>query len=265
MRGLMDAAEGFGVRVHFFKIANGLEEGCDFGVYREALERGHDVDCHTYNHIRLDLAPPHRLDEDLKRANALLKAKLGVEPVVIRGPGGYPAGALGPASRKVILANGFRYVSGEYNGALYAKRVEESARDAEAHPPHRHPEGLVELPIHGQSDRGFFDRIACTDEAAYESWRAQYGHKPVPPGWRCPWTPPDALARWIQLLTQCLDYAYEKRLLYILCCHPYSHYLHDPDNRTLPAILKHLRAKDEPVWVGTLRGVIRDLLVTGGR
>jgi peptidoglycan/xylan/chitin deacetylase (PgdA/CDA1 family) len=261
MRRLMDAAERFDARLHFFKIANGLEEGRDYSVYQDALRRGHDVDCHTYNHLNLAYTPPEELDGDLRRANALLREKLGVEPTILRGPGGYPAGALGEDSRRVILANGFRYVSGEYNGGEYQATLEDSACDAGRHPPHRFPDGLVELPFHGFTDRTFFDQAACADEGAYQRWREQWGHRAVPPGWRCPWTAPDALARWIGLLKKCVDHAYEKRLLYVFCSHPYSHYLHDPENTVLPELLRHVRVKGEPVWVGTLRDVIRKLVV----
>src|SRR5690242_13177930 len=37
MRRMMDVAEEFGVRLHWFKICNGLEDGCDWSVYEEAL------------------------------------------------------------------------------------------------------------------------------------------------------------------------------------------------------------------------------------
>lgn len=260
MRRMMAMAEQFGVRLHFFKIANGLEGDCDYSVYREMLERGHDVDCHTYNHVNLAHTDPTRLDMDLQLANALLKAKLGVEPVVIRGPGGYRLGTLGRASRLVILANGFRYVSGQYNGADYGDRLHDAATDTAANPPYRFDDGLVELPMHGLTDRGYFDQVVCADAGAYERWRQQYGHQPVPADWQCPWTAPDALDRWIAYLKMCIDFCYEHRRLYILCAHPYSHYLHDPDNTVLGELLSHLSSKPEPVWTGTLRDVIRQIL-----
>ncbi len=260
MRGMMGIAERFGTRLHFFKIANGLEDGCDYSVYREALERGHDVDSHTYSHVNLASTPPERLNDELLRANLLLKAKLGVDPVVLRGPGGYPAGALGPASRKVILASGFRFVSGEYNGDLYRGDMKGCERDAAVHPPHSFPDGLVELPVHGKTDRAFFDQDKCISPEAFLQWRAEHGHQPVASGWRCPWTAAGALREWIDLLKRCVDYVYDNRLLYVFCSHPYSHYLHDPENQVLGDLLSHIRGKEERVWVGTLRGVIRELL-----
>ena len=75
------------------------------------------------------------------------------------------------------------------------------------------------------------------------------------PGWQCPWTAPGALDDWIDYHGQCLDFAYEQRLLWVAVWHPYSHYLHDPDNRVLPALLEHARSKPEPVFLGTLRDV----------
>jgi len=39
----------------------------------------------------------------------------------------------------------------------------------------------------------------------------------------------------------------------IICWHPYSHYLHDPENRMLPAMLEHCASKPERMWVCTVR------------
>jgi hypothetical protein len=52
------------------------------------------------------------------------------------------------------------------------------------------------------------------------------------------------------------DIAYEQRLVWVACWHPYSHYLHDPENRMLPAMLQHCAAKPERVWVGTFRDAV---------
>ncbi len=42
--------------------------------------------------------------------------------------------------------------------------------------------------------------------------------------------------------------------------HPYSFYLHDPQSRFLQEMLVHIRAKPEPVWIGTLRDAIREII-----
>jgi len=260
MRRLMDAAEQFDVRLHFFKIANGLEQGNDWSVYREALERGHDIDSHTYSHLNLAYtADPGELDADLRRANVLLKDSLDIDPVVLRGPGGYLAGKLPPANRQVILKNGFRYVSGEFNAHAECAQDTDIAQDALRHPPFRYADGLVEIPIHGWTDRAFFDSMSSR-RAALEHWRAKYAHKPVPDGWTCPWTEPDAMARFIDLHKTAFDAVYKNQMLYNLTCHPYSLYLHDRENVFLREFITHIHSKPEPVWIGTLRDAARDLL-----
>lgn len=255
MRRMMDVAEEFGARLQWFKIANGLEDGCDFYVYREALERGHDVDCHTYTHCNLAYTEPEALDQDLKRANRLLAEKLNVQPVVLRGPGGYAPGRLAAAQRQVILQNGFRYVSGQVSCYDYQDDPEASAADCGLHPPFVYPDGLIEIPAHGLTDRSFYDTIVG-DADKLLAFRERYGHRPVPAGWQPDWTEAGALDRFIRIHQSCVDYAYEHRLLFDFTQHPYSTYLHDPENRLLRELLAHIRGKAEPVWVGTLRGAI---------
>ena len=62
-----------------------------------------------------------------------------------------------------------------------------------------------------------------------------------------------ALDEWIDYNLSVLDYTYEHGLLWVPVWHPYSHYLHDPENRTLPALLNHAAAKPDKVWVCTVR------------
>jgi len=259
MRSIMEIAERFGIKIHFFKIANGLEDGCDFSVYREAIERGHHVDSHTYNHIALADTAPDELNKDLKKANELLKKKLAIEPVILRGPYGYNSGDLPEASRKVILENGFKFVSGEINCHFDSLRSASDAINDPVHfPAHQYPEGLIEIPIHGYSDREFFD-FAPPRPDELMKWRYEYGHKPVPDGWKCPWTDPNALDQFIAYARQTIDVAYENRKFCCLCCHPYSLYLHDRENRFLAEMMQHIQAKEEPVWIGTLRDAVRQL------
>lgn len=65
-----------------------------------------------------------------------------------------------------------------------------------------------------------------------------------------PYTHPQWL---VEIPIHVLYYAYEHRLLWVPCWHPYTHYLHDPDHRTLSALLARAAAKPERVWVCTLR------------
>ena len=109
------------------------------------------------------------------------------------------------------------------------------------------------MPIQGWMDRLFFDFERNRDNDAMEAWRINEGHQPVPDGWTCPWTDAAALDDWIAYNLAALDHAYENGLLWVPTWHPYTHYLHDPANRALPALLAHARSKPEPVAVCTVR------------
>jgi hypothetical protein len=156
-------------------------------------------------------------------------------------------------NRMVILKNGFKWVSGEFNEDFYwnerAYWVSVPSRDL----PYRYPEGLVEIPLQGWTDRMWFDIQPEVDQARLEAWRQAHGHRAVPEGWRAPWTPENALEDWIALNLETLDYAYRHRLLWTPVWHPYTHYLHDPDNRMLTALLQHAAGKQEKVWICTVR------------
>jgi peptidoglycan/xylan/chitin deacetylase (PgdA/CDA1 family) len=252
---LCDTADAFGVKLQFFQIGNGLEEP-DLEYLREILRRGHMVDSHTYSHMPLT-GDPETLRDELERTNRLFEERLGWRTTVLRGPGGYQDGLRGlPANQQVILDCGSRWVSCQYDGTLQRHElryaIEAPGRDL----PYAYETGLREFPIQGYTDRVWFDTLHCVDQAAYDAWRKARGHQPVAPGWRAPWTAPDALDRWIEYNLAVADLVYEQRLVWVACWHPYSHYLHDPENRMLPAMLKHCAAKPERVWVGTFRDAV---------
>jgi hypothetical protein len=91
--------------------------------------------------------------------------------------------------------------------------------------------------------------------------RGTSGSEPVPDGWTCPWTDSAALDGWIDYNLAALDHAYEHGLLWVPVWHPYTHYLHDPENRALPALLAHAQAKPEPVLICTVREAVEFLEV----
>jgi len=251
---LCDTAEEFDTRLQFFQIGNGLEDDQDVGYLQEILARGHEVDSHTYSHVPLITDDLALLDEELSRTNRLLEERLGHSSTVLRGPGGYPEGLRRRAeNQRIILDNGFRWVSGEYSDRLRSGDHDAAVANPSADIPYAYDTGLIELPIQSWTDRSFFDTLQCVDQEAYQTWRVEHGHTPVGKGWRCPWTAPDALDRWVEYNLAVADFAYENRLLAIICWHPYSHYVHDPENRMLPAMLEHCANKPERVWVCTVR------------
>jgi len=253
---LCDTAESFGARLQFFQIGNGLEDK-DVHYLREVLQRGHVVDSHTYSHIALITDDRKALDEELALTNQLLEQRLGWKSTVLRGPGGYHEGLRGyTGNQRIIMKNGFHWVSCEWNRTLLEQPLER-AIEAPAHDvPYAYDSGLIELPLQGFTDRVWFETVKMADRELYDAWRAEWGHRAVPAGARAPWTAEDALESWIEYNLATADFTYDNGLLWVICWHPYSHYLHDPDNRMLPALLEHCAAKKEKAWVCTMRDAV---------
>jgi hypothetical protein len=254
---LCDTAGDHCARLHFFQIGNGLEDTEDVAYLQEVLERGHDLDQHTYSHVPLVTDDIELLDHELARTNELFRDRLDHLSTVLRGPGGYAGGLKGhPDNQRMVLANGFRWVSCEYNFRVDFESYMDTVSGPAENQPYALDSGLIEVPIMSLTDRNFFDAIMCVDEDAYREWRVAQGHDPVPDGWeKAPWTREDALERWIDYNLAVADHAYENELLWVLCWHPHSHYLHDPQNRALPTLLEWADERDDAV-ICTLRDAV---------
>jgi hypothetical protein len=163
-------------------------------------------------------------------------------------PGGYAEGLRGlPENQRIILDKGFRWVSGEYSDNLRSGDLGAAVRNPSVDVPYAYDSGLIELPIQTWTDRSFFDTHQCVDRAALEAFKAEWGHKRLPDDWTgAPWTRPDALKRWLEYNLAVADYVYENRLLCVMCWHPYSHYVHDPDNQMLSVLLQWAELQPEP-------------------
>jgi len=257
---LCDTAEKFGVHLQFFQIGNGLEDE-DIRYLREMLGRGHVVDSHTYSHIALITDDLAALDHELALTNELFEKRLGWKSTVLRGPGGYHEGLRGkPENQRIIMKNGFHWVSCEWNRELINSPLEYAIEAAGRDVPYAYNSGLIEFPLQGFTDRVWFETVKMEDRELYDAWRAEWGHKAVPPGSRAPWTTANALDTWIDYNLAAADYAYEYGLLWIICWHPYSHYVHDPQNKMLPALLQWAagkkKKKKDQAWVCTLRDAV---------
>ncbi len=248
---LCGVAEQYGVPLHFFFVGNGIEhtQGC----LKEILRRGHVLDNHTYAHLALTTDDVAKLDEELALTNRLLEERLGWKSTVLRGPGGYQNGLDGKAeNQKAILKNGFRWVSGRHDGT-HRGDMAHILRTVEENLPYAYPTGLVEIPIQGLTDRTFFDTLRNVSPEKYQAWRKSHGGQAVPDGWTAPWTAPDALEAWMSYLLKSVDYAYERRLLWVPTWHPTTHYLHDRENVVLKTFLEYCQSMPERVWVCTVR------------
>ena len=251
---LCDTAEQFGASLQFFQICNGLEPDQDVGYLLEILRRGHVVDSHTYSPVPLNTGDVAQLAEELALANRLLADRLGVTSTVLRGPGGYARGLRGlPENQRVILDSGFRWVSCEYSANLRSGDWDAAGINPSVDVPYAYDSGLIELPLQSWTDRSFFDTHQCVDPVAWDRFKAEWGHKPLPKDFRPEWTAPDALERWIEYNLQVAEFVYDHRLLWVVCWHPYSHYVHDRGNRMLPALLEWAASRPERAWVCTVR------------
>lgn len=248
---LCGVAEDFGVRLHFFYVGNGFEE--TFDCLKSILDRGHVIDNHTYSHLSLITDDVETLDDELALTNRLFEERLGWKSTLLRGPGGYRNGLDDkPENQEAILKNGFRWVSCRHDSTRPDDR-QYVLQNAEVDTPYAYPTGLVEIPLTGYTDRTFFDRHKNVEPSAYEAWKREEGGKPVAAGWRAPWTSPDALDEWIAYLREAIDYAYERRLLWVPVWHPLTHYLHDRENVVLRSVLEYCASREEKVWVCTVR------------
>jgi len=254
---LCDIADRYNTKLHFFYVCDGLELD-DISYLQEVVRRGHIIDNHTYSHQGVAIISPAELDEELSRANRLLLERLNVTSTVLRGPYGYERGwvDLPHKNRMVILENGFKWVSGEISLDVYKFDRDYWVSAPSRNMPYAYPEGLVEIPIQGWADRMWFDLRPEVDQDLVATWRDKYGHQPVPRGWKANWLVDNALDEWISLNLDTLDYGYEHQLLWVPTWHPYTHYLHDPENRMLEALLQHASSKPEKVWVCTVRDAV---------
>jgi peptidoglycan/xylan/chitin deacetylase (PgdA/CDA1 family) len=258
---LCGVAEEFGTQLHFFHVGNGFDE--TFDCLEEMLHRGHFVDNHTFTHLPLLTDEVERLDEELAKVNALYEERLGWGSTVLRGPGGYQDGLDDrPENQEVILKNGFKWVSCRFDSTDLKNREYVLASPAE-NVPYAYPSGLVEIPIHGYTDRSFFDNIFCVDRTAYNSWRSESGGTAVVEDWSAPWTSNGALDEWLVYNRQAIDYAYENRLLWVPTWHPTTHYYHDRENIGLRDLLSYAQSKDEKVWVCTVRDAANMISLNG--
>lgn len=255
---LCDVAEKYNTRLHFFYVCNGLEES-GIGFLEEIVNRGHVIDSHTYSHQSLSLISKEKLIQELSKSKQLLKERLGVDTIILRGPYGYTQGwrNLPTINRQVILEHGFKWVSGEYNDDIYVHNWDYWVQAPERDLPYMYPEGLIEIPFQGWTDRMWFDLRPGINQSVLTTWSKEYGHRPIPKDWHAPWIDSDALEQWILLNQETLDFAYKHRLIWSPVWHPYTHYLHDQDCRALEALLQYAYNKPKHLLVCTLRDIIK--------
>jgi peptidoglycan/xylan/chitin deacetylase (PgdA/CDA1 family) len=170
--------------IQFFAVGRTLEqENVDW--LAEIAREGHPIGNHTYDHVNVKATRPEDIQfrfkrapwliagepcsqviqENIRLANAALKARLSAPISGFRTPGGFSDGlADRPDVQKWLLDLGFRWVSSKYpthlvgpaGGEPSQEILESIVRAQAAAQPFVYPSGLVEVPMSPISDIGAF-------------------------------------------------------------------------------------------------------------
>lgn len=230
MLDLATMAEAAEFRLQYFILGETLEHPAEY--LTDLAARGHALDQHTYSHVSLLDADLATLEGELAKTNSAFKQVLGFQPQGLRAPGGYAQALYGREDvQDLIAAQGLCFVSSHYAtkspSGKYDVYADKNAHQLmKHHQPRRYPNGLLEIPISGYSDRHFFDVLGR------------------------------GLGQWIKHLQECVDFAYDMGgLLYAPALHPDTHSRHDPSKEALAALIEYTRRKMDPVAFVTYREV----------
>jgi peptidoglycan/xylan/chitin deacetylase (PgdA/CDA1 family) len=167
----------FGGTATCFVVGRVLEqENVDW--LREIAREGHAIGNHTYDHVNVKArtrdeiqyrfqrapwliegkSPAEVIRENIRLTQSALKARIGVEPVGFRTPGGFADGLSDrPDVREMLRASGFAWVSSKYpahpTGEADLDAIVKAQAEAQ---PFAYPDGLVEIPMSPPSDIAAF-------------------------------------------------------------------------------------------------------------
>ncbi len=223
-----------GGRLHFFAVGQVFEQA-SVDWLQEIVRAGHPVGNHTYDHVNVKARRPEEIQyrfnrapwliegkqpadvirENIRLASAALKARVGVEAVGFRTPGGFSDGlADRPDVRRMLQDLGFGWVSSKYPAhANTAPGREPDAKvlgsivaaQKEAQP-FVYPGGLVEVPMSPISDIG-----------AFRNGR-----------WKLEW--------FLKALRLALEWVIDNGACFDFLGHPSCLYVTDPDFRAIELI-----------------------------
>lgn len=84
---ILDILKAFNIKATFFLIGENVETFPD--TVRRALEEGHEIGSHTYNHNVLPLRSPEYIRDQIRKTNDLIERITGVRPKLFRAPHGW--------------------------------------------------------------------------------------------------------------------------------------------------------------------------------
>jgi hypothetical protein len=173
-----------GGRIHYFCVGRVLEQP-DVEWLKELASEGHALGNHTYDHVYLLASDPSQLQfrfqrapwlvegraiqdvlrENIRLTTQALRARIGVDNVGFRAPGGFAQGLEGREDlQRMLLDLGFKWVSSRYPAHANTKPMERPTEEifqsivqaqADAQP-RAYPTGLIEIPMSPISDIGAF-------------------------------------------------------------------------------------------------------------
>ncbi len=229
-----EVASESGGQIHFFCVGRVLEQK-DVGWLKKISEMGHPIGNHTYDHVNVWATKPQQTQFRFQRSPWLLggktaeqvirqnirlttdamKQRLGIEPDGFRTPGGSNS-ALNKREdlQKMLLAEGFEWVSSGYPQHKYSKPKEEPRKEIyqsilqaqQRAQPYVYPTGLIEIPMSPISDVGAF-------RSSY--WKLKY---------------------FLKSVELCVQQAIEQGGVFDFLCHPSIMYVEDPNFETIKLI-----------------------------
>lgn len=243
--------------IHCFAVGRVFEqENVDW--LREIAKTGHPVGNHTYDHVNVKAAKPEDLQfrfrrspwlidgqkpeqviaENIRLTTAALKTRIGVDAAGFRTPGGFPNGLEDvPAVRKVLLDQGFTWVSSKYPKHTPAK-LETEPDDAmlasivqgvKAGQPFAYPDGLIEIPMSPISDIGAFRT---------GKWKLDWFLKAIRGG---------------------VEWAIENRAVFDFLGHPSCLYVVDPEFKTIELICELVKKAGDKAAIVDLDTIARSV------
>ena len=225
--------------LHFFAVGRVFEHP-SVDWLKEILQDGHPVGNHTYDHVNVtakdikdlqfrfqrapwllrDLTVADAIRDNIQLMSKAMKARLGVDPVGFRTPGGFASGLREhPQVRAMLLDLAFDWVSSLYPPHPNTDSMQEPsaavldgivAAQANAQP-FVYPDGLIEIPMSPISDIGAF----------------RTGQ------WKLEW--------FLKAIRQALEWAIDNRAVFDFLAHPSCLYVVDPEFKSIELICDIVR------------------------
>ncbi len=229
--------------IHFFCVGRVLEQP-NIDWLKQIAADGHPIGNHTYDHVFVKANKPEEtqfrfqrspwlieglsareiIDRNIRITTTALKQRVGIVVNGFRTPGGFQNGLDDREDiQKLLLDQGFRWISSKYPTHAYGKVGEEVTDEVlanivnaqKAAQPFVYPTGLVEIPMSPISDVG-----------AFRSTR---------------WP----LDSFLKAIRRSVEWAIEHRAVFDFLAHPSCLVIEDPDFRTIRLICELVRASND--------------------